>query len=146
MARSLVTLDWTGEDLVFDGVSDHGSVRLAGGVEGEADAPTPSEALLLALGGCTAMDVVSILRTMRQPLRALRVEVAGERAPDHPHRYVSIEVVYRLEGDLDEARVRRAIELSEQKYCSVEATLRDGVSISSRCVIERSEPGSGVPA
>ncbi len=74
---------------------------------------------------------------MRQPLEGLRVEVSGEKADEHPKRYLSLEIVYRLRGELDEHKVKRAIELSESKYCSVEATLRPGVRISSRFVIER---------
>ena len=61
----------------------------------------------------------------------------GETAAEHPRRFMSLEVVYHLKGDLDEKKVRRAIELSETRYCSVEATLRPAVPITSRYVIER---------
>ena len=83
------------------------------------------------------MDVLSILKKMRQPVEAFSIEVGGTRAEEHPKRYTSLEVVYRLKGDLDEAKVARAIELSETRYCSVEATLRPGVPITSRFDIER---------
>ena len=69
--------------------------------------------------------------------RAFSVEVSGERAEDHPKRFLSLDVVYRLKGDLDERKVERAIALSEERYCSVEATLRPAVPITSRYVIER---------
>ena len=94
------------------------------------------ELLAVALAGCTGMDVVSILQKMRQPLEGLRVEVLGEKADEHPKRFVSLEVVYYLKGALDEKKVQRAIELSETKYCSVAATLRPAVSISSRYALE----------
>jgi len=141
VTRKVVTVAWTGEGLLFDGLTEHGSARLAGDTDGAGSGPTPAEALLLAVGGCTGMDVVSILRKMRQPLQAFRVEVVGDRAAEHPRRYTALEVVYHLVGDLDESKVRRAIELSEQRYCSVEATVRDCVPISSRYIIERPETG-----
>ena len=82
------------------------------------------------------MDVLSILVKMRQPLEDFSVEVSGERAEEHPNRFLTLEVVYRLKGALDEKKVQRAIQLSETKYCSVEGTLRDAVPISSRYEIE----------
>jgi len=95
------------------------------------------ELLAVSLGGCTAMDVISILNRMRQPVEAFTVEVSGERAEEHPKQYTSLEVVYRLKGDLDERKVARAIGLSETRYCSVAATLRPAVEITSRFEIER---------
>jgi putative redox protein len=95
------------------------------------------ETLAVALGACTAMDVASILVKMRQPLEALSVEVSGERAEEHPRRFTSLELVYHLRGDLDERKVERAIELSEERYCAVEATLRPALPITSGYVIER---------
>ena len=94
------------------------------------------ELLAVALAGCTSMDVVSILQKMRQPLEALRVEVHGEKADEHPKRFQSLEIVYFIKGAVDEKKVQRAIELSETKYCSVEATLRPAVALTSRYVME----------
>jgi len=132
-----VVVEWKGEGLRFEGRSAHGTVALASALDEPRDGMAPMELLAAALGGCTGMDVVSILKKMRQPLEAFRVEVSGEKAEEHPKRYTSLEVVYYLKGDLDEAKVRRAIELSEERYCSVEATLRPAVPIASRFVIER---------
>ncbi len=137
MAQSQpVRVTWKGEGLMFTGVSGHGEIDLASGSDEPGSGPTPMELLALSLAGCTAMDVVSILVKMRQPLEDFSVEVSGERAEEHPKRFLSFEVVYRLKGALDEKKVQRAIELSEQKYCSVEATLRDSTPVSSRYVIE----------
>ena len=94
------------------------------------------ELLAASLADCTSMDVISILQKMRQSLEGLRVEAHGEKAVEHPKRFVSLDVVCYLKGALDENKVRRAIELSETKYCSVEATLRPAASISSRYVLE----------
>jgi len=87
-------------------------------------APTPMELLLMALGACTATDIVIILEKKRQKLQALEVICSGERAPDPPRVYTKLEILFRLRGQLDEAAVTRAIQLSEEKYCSVSAILK----------------------
>ena len=138
MARSEpVKLVWKTEGLLFEASTAHGKVDLASGLDEPGNGATPMELLATALGGCTAMDVASILLKMRQPLEAFNVEVSGERAEEHPRRFTSLEVVYHLRGDLDERKVQRAIELSEERYCSVAATLKPAVPITSRYVIER---------
>lgn len=138
MAQSQpVTLVWKNEGLLFEATTAHGTVDLASGLDEPGNGVTPMELLAAALGGCTAMDVASILLKMRQPLVAFSVEVSGERAEDHPKRFLTLQVVYRLKGDLDEKKVERAIELSEERYCSVEATLKPSVPVTSRYVIER---------
>ena len=131
-----VVVSWKKEGLLFEGVTAHGRVDLASSLDEPGQGATPMELLATALAGCTGMDVVSILQKMRQPLEALRVEVRGEKAEEHPKRFTALEVVYYLKGALDEKKVRRAIELSETKYCPVEATLRPAVALSSRYVLE----------
>jgi putative redox protein len=133
-----VVVSWKKEGLLFTGVTAHGHVDLASRLDEPGSGATPMELLAVALAGCTSMDVVSILQKMRQPLEGLRVEVRGEKAEEHPKRFLSLEVVYFFSGAVDETKVRRAIELSEAKYCSVEATLRPAVPITSRYVIEGS--------
>jgi putative redox protein len=138
MAQSApVRLVWKNEGLLFEATTAHGAVDLASGLDEPGSGVTPMELLATALGGCTAMDVASILVKMRQPLEAFSVEVVGERAEEHPKRYTSLEVVYRLKGDLDERKVERAIGLSEERYCSVAATLKPALPITSRYEIER---------
>ena len=132
-----VTVAWKGEGLLFEGRTENGRVDLVSALDAGAEGARPMELLAVALGGCTAMDVLSILKKMRQPVEGFSIEVGGERAEEHPKRYTSLDVVYRFKGDLDEAKVARAIELSETRYCSVEATLRPGVPITSRFEIER---------
>lgn len=87
-------------------------------------APTPMELLLMALGACTATDIVIILEKKRQKLHALEVICSGERAPDPPRIYTKLDILFRLRGQLDDAAVKHAIHLSEEKYCSVSATLK----------------------
>jgi putative redox protein len=95
-------------------------------------APGPMELLLLALGACTATDVVIVLEKKRQKLESLEVICSGERAADPPEVWTHIELVYRLRGQLNEPAVKRAIELSEEKYCSVAAMLRKSATITWR--------------
>src|ERR1700676_1435921 len=99
-------------------------------------APGPMELLLIALGARTATDVVSILAKKRQKLDSLEVEVSGERAPEPPTVWTKIEIVYKLRGNLDEKAVEHAIQLSEEKYCSVAAMLRKTAAIAIRFEIE----------
>jgi putative redox protein len=104
---------------------------LAGGGQGRG--PTPMDLLLLGLGGCTGMDVISILRKMRQQVSDYQIRVTGERAETHPMVYTSLTVEHVVTGtDLDPASVRRAIELSETHYCSVAAMLRQAAPIALR--------------
>ena len=130
-----VEVRWQKDGLRFEGKTEHGTMGLASSSD-EKGGVTPMEAVLVAVGGCTGMDVASVLVKMRQPLEEFWLEVDGQRATEHPQRFTTLEVVYHLKGDLDESKVRRAIELSETKYCSVEATLRPAVPITSRYVIE----------
>lgn len=95
-------------------------------------APGPMEMLLAALGACTATDIVVILAKKRQKLESLEIEISGERAPEPPQVWVKIEIVYKLRGILDEKAVRDTIQLSEEKYCSVAATLRKSAAITFR--------------
>ncbi len=93
-------------------------------------APSPMELLLVALGSCTGVDVVSILRKKRQEVSAYRVEVRGERRDDYPRSYKRMEVRHIVTGrNITEQSVAHAIQLSEEKYCSVAATLRPTAEI-----------------
>ena len=96
------------------------------------DGPGPMEALLGALGACTSVDVVMILEKKRQNLSSLEVSISGERAKDPPQVWTKIEMVYRLSGKLDDKAVRDAIDLSQQKYCSVAAMLGKTAKITYR--------------
>jgi putative redox protein len=89
----------------------------------------PSELLMVSLGGCTAMDVVSILRKKQQTIASYEVDVTGETRPVHPKAYTDVVVEHRVEGDpLDPEAVRRAIELSATKYCTVTGVMATGIA------------------
>jgi putative redox protein len=102
------------------------------------EAPGPMELLLVALGACTSTDVVSVLEKKRQKLDSLEVQVSGERAAEPPAVWVKLEIVYKLRGLLDEKAVQHAIQLREEKYCSVAAMLRKTAPITFRYEIEAS--------
>jgi putative redox protein len=114
---------WIGEEK-FVGISPSGHVTAMDSDRTSNKAPSPMELLLVALGACTATDIVSILKKKRQPLESLEVICSGERAAAPPRVWTKLEILYRLRGALEENAVRRAIELSEEKYCSVSAMLQ----------------------
>ena len=131
-----VALKWSGEgSQMFIGRDSFGHVVLAGSWPKDNEpswqewkALKPSDLLLLSLASCSAYDVVLILGKQRQNLVDLYVDVNGMQAADPPHAFTDIHLHYILKGvELDPQKVKRAIELSEEKYCSVAATIR-GVS------------------
>jgi putative redox protein len=117
------SVKWIGEEK-FVATSPSGHAMAMDSDRTSNKAPGPMELVLMALGACTATDVVSILKKKRQKLEALEVICSGERAPEPPTVWIKLEILYRLRGTLDEAAVKRAIELSESKYCSVSAMLQ----------------------
>jgi putative redox protein len=123
------SVKWISEQQ-FLGVSPSEHVMVMDADSKSNKAPNPMEMLLLALGGCTASDMVTILEKKRQNLRSLVVECSGERAPEPPRIWVKIDVLFRLRGALDEQAVRRALELTKDKYCSVAAMLNKNAEIS----------------
>ena len=131
-----VEVRWTGEGMRFEGTSPDGTMRMASKLDGEGSGLRPMQALAVALGGCTGMDIISILQKMRQPVEGLWIEVEGEQAEKYPRRYAELTLTYHVRGAVDEARLQRAIALSEQKYCSVRASLDAGIRMTSRYVIE----------
>ncbi|MFO7312135.1 MAG: OsmC family protein [Bacillota bacterium] len=108
-------------------------------VGGGDTAPRPMELILAALGGCSGIDVVHILRKMRIPFDALEIRLHGTRRDEHPRRFTSIEVeyVFRGAGLADKrARLEEAVRLSQEKYCSVAAMLNQSAPISWRVTVE----------
>jgi putative redox protein len=128
----------------FDGLGEDGvRVALDSGTDhgGTASGFRPMELLLVALGGCAGMDVVSILRKKRQQVDGYRIELSGVQATDHPYVYTEISMHHTFRGDnLAEDAVRRAIELSETKYCSAYAMLVKAARINSSFEIQPAAP------
>jgi putative redox protein len=89
----------------------------------EKTASTPMELVLVALCGCTASDVVGILRKKREPFTSLEVRAQGERATGYPAVYTEVKLTYRVGGKVSRKAVEDAVRLSKEKYCSVSAML-----------------------
>jgi len=133
------TVHFAGKDL-FVGVTPSGHAQAIETDSARNSAATPMELLLLALGSCTGVDVISILKKKRQQVTDYRIEVRGERRKDFPRSYTRLEVKHIVRGrDLSEQAVARAIELSDTKYCSVAATLRGSAEIVSSFEIVEDE-------
>jgi putative redox protein len=125
------SIQWIGEEK-FVATSPSGHAITIDSDRTSNKAPGPMELVLMALGACTGTDVVSILKKKRQKLESLEVICSGERASEPPTVWIKLEILYRLRGVLDEAAVKRAIELSEQKYCSVSAMLQKTATLTWR--------------
>ncbi len=123
----------TGHSIVMDGDPEFG---------GQDTAPRPTELVLMGLGGCTGMDVISILRKKRQKVTGFEVIVKASRAEEHPKKFTKIHVEYVVTGkDISEEAVKRATQLSMDKYCSVKATLEGVADITySYKIIKEEQP------
>src|ERR1041385_7928378 len=118
------------ENDFFIGITPSGHAQAIETDSHRHSAATPMELLLLALGGCTGVDVISILRKKRQQISDYRIEVSGERRAEHPKAFTRLFVKHIVSGRaISREAVERAIELSETKYCSVAATLRGTAQI-----------------
>ena len=118
------------ENDFFVGITPSGHAQTIETDSQRHSAATPMELMLLALGGCTGVDVISILRKKRQQISDYRIEVSGERHEEHPRAYTRLFVKHIVRGrSVSREAVERAIELSDQKYCSVAATLRGTAEI-----------------
>jgi putative redox protein len=136
---SNVALKWTGEDSqMFIGRDSFGHVLMTGSWPQDGNeewqewkAIKPSDLLLISLASCSAYDVVMILKRQRQPLVNLYVSVDGTQASEPPYQFTDIHLHYTVEGEgLSSEKVERAIHLSEEKYCSVAATVRGVAKLS----------------
>ena len=137
-----VIAEWKGETS-FIGRNPAGGTVQMGKID---DRPgiSPMELLLAGLAGCTGMDIASILTKQRQPFVDLKVQVRGKRASDYPMVFTELEVAYLLWGEgLDPKAVERAIQLSEERYCSVGIMLGKAASIRSTYRILKPSGKSG---
>lgn len=112
----------TGHAIVMDGDPDVG---------GNNTGPRPLELLLFGIGGCAGMDIISILKKKKQDITGLQINVTGEKAEEHPRKFTKISLEFIVKGrQVSEEAVKRAIDLSMNKYCSVKATLEGTARIS----------------
>ena len=93
-------------------------------VGGKDSGARPMELLLLGLGGCTGMDVISILRKMKQDIKGFEIEIEADRAKTYPKVYIKVHIIYKIWGDISEDKLKKAIELSQETYCSASAMFK----------------------
>ena len=117
-------LTWQG-DLKFEASSGPQTLTLDGD---RVAGPSPMQTLAFSIAGCMAMDVIDIVRKGRHTVRAMEAHFSGDRAEDHPRRFVAIHLKFVLHGEVPGQAVERAIALSREKYCSVSAALRHDIS------------------
>jgi putative redox protein len=128
MATKTVTVSLDGDGSRFVARTGSGHAIVMDNAEGDSG-PRPAELLVVAQAGCTAMDVVSILRKKRQGFTRYEVRVAAEQRHDPPpHVFERVRIVHVVDGPVEIEAVRRAIELSATKYCTVTGNLASGVA------------------
>jgi putative redox protein len=129
--KETVYLEWVGSRMLLG--TDSRGHSLAIGYQREKEpqwnGAKPSDLLMLAAASCAAYDVVEILEKQRQPLEKLSVSCTGEQKAEPPYQFVSLHLHYQAIGDIDPARMDKAISLSQEKYCSVLMTLKPSVEI-----------------
>ncbi len=105
-------------------------------VGGQNMGPRPKPFMLLALGGCTAMDVISILKKMRVEIDSFNVRVEGDLTEEHPKHFIKMHVIYEFTGkDLPMDKLQKAVSLSEERYCGVSASYRKAMKMTSEIKI-----------
>jgi putative redox protein len=129
-----VTTTWQHQDLLLEAENDSGNKIVLDSAEhvgGKNRGARPLQLMLMSLAGCTSMDVLSLLKKMRQDFSDFQVVVTADQASDHPKVYTRIHVEYVVTGNVQEDKLQRAIQLSEQTYCPASAMLRQAVEITS---------------
>ena len=123
------SLIWTDKERYVGSATSGHSIVMDTAKNAEKTANSPMELLLLSLCGCTASDVVGILKKKREPFTALEVHAKGERAEGYPAVYTSIHLIYRVSGKVTPKAMEDAVRLSKEKYCSVSAMLEKTAKI-----------------
>ncbi len=133
-----VEVNWT-NDMVFEASVNNHKIMLDAdeAVGGQNKGPRPKALTLVSLGGCTGMDVVSILKKMRVDFESFNVEVEGELTEEHPKYYHTITITYFFKGkDLPMDKLEKAINLSQERYCGVTAMLSKAAKIDHKIIVE----------
>ena len=135
-AMTKATARWSGNKVLFDiaAASGHTVQIDEAPIFGDDAAMRPTEMLLGALGGCTGLNAVLLLKKFKQPLRSLEVEVEGDREEKWPKAFKKIQLTFHCTwgGDIDKKLVDEAIDLACNRYCPIHATLSHGVKIEHR--------------
>lgn len=130
--KESIQVEWRG-GLSFETEVDGFKIMLDARSEagGNSRGPRPKPLMMVALAGCTGMDVASLLKKMRIEVESLKVSVEGELTEEHPRHYVSMHILYDFKGkDLPLDKLQRAVELSQDKYCGVSESYRKAMKLS----------------
>lgn len=130
--KHVIDTFWKGK-MEFEAEIDGHKLTVDAGPEsgGEDAGPRPKKLMLIAIAGCTGMDVVSLLKKMRVEIEGLKISVEADMNDEHPKSYTKMNITYSFKGkDLDMDKIRKAIELSQNKYCGVSESYRKGMDIS----------------
>jgi len=140
MNKEIVTTKWLSNMAFEADVNGHKIVLDAdSSVGGEDRGPRPKPFMLLSLGGCTGIDVISILKKMRVDVDEFNVRVEGELTEEHPKHFVKIHVMYEFTGkDLPMDKLKKAVELSEERYCGVSAVYKKTMEMTSEIIVKES--------
>ena len=132
MSKVTVNTEWKGNMKFESDVFGHKvTVDADESVGGEDSGPRPKPLLLVALAGCTGMDVVSILKKMQVPFEGLNIMVEANQTEEHPKHYDAMKVIYEFKGkNLPLEKLKKAVELSEERYCGVNAMFKKAVNMS----------------
>jgi putative redox protein len=128
-----LSLDWQG-DLKFSNSEGSPSIQLD---SNDPAVSSPPQALAYATMACMAMDVVHILKKGRHDINALKVVFDGQRAEEHPRRFVAMHIRFDITGNPPDEAVRRAIDLSHEKYCSVSNSIRTDIEFTTSFTVAR---------
>jgi putative redox protein len=143
MATKTAALTLEGGELRLAATSGSGHTIILDNATGNTGM-RPAELIPVAVAGCTAMDVISILRKKRQAVDRYEIRATGEQLDEHPNAFTRLDITHVLEGrQIDPEAVRRAIELSATRYCSVGATLASGMSEIHHAYAIRDSAGEG---
>jgi putative redox protein len=125
---------------VYEGIAENGNTIFFDTDPAHSHGPTPMEVVLMALCSCTSVDVVSILKKKREPLKRLRVTATATQAPAPPRVFTHIKLTYAVRGQLNRKAVEDAVSLSKNKYCSVSLMLEKAMPIEYEIVYSEEEP------
>jgi putative redox protein len=130
--KDAINVKWTG-DMAFEAIVNEHRIVMDSRPEvgGKNAGPRPKPLLMASLAGCTGMDIISILKKMKVEITGFTMKVIGDITSEHPKHYTAIRLVYEFAGsNLPLDKIKHAIELSQEKYCGVSATLKTPVDIS----------------
>jgi len=136
--KETIKAQWL-NDLSFEAEVDGHKVYMDTAMEhgGKNMGPRPKLLMMVALAGCTGMDVAAILKKMRENVDEFSVEVEGDVTEEHPKRFEGMKVIYRIKGkDISRKNVEKAVNLSTNRYCGVSANYKEAFDIAYEIIIE----------